>query len=392
MTESSNWSAPAELGQLERRAWMVGGAGVVLSLLGALLDLDQFLHSYLVAWLLWAGVAFGCFAIMVLHHLSGGGWGLMLRRLLEAAAKTIPILGVLFIPVMLGLPSLYRWARPENVVGSEIMEHKAAYLNAPFFIGRAILYFALLGGLAWLLSRLSLRQDRTGEPGLYRRMQTLSGPSLGLYVLVATFASVDWIMSLDPMWYSSLFGVYFVGGQAVSAFAFVIPVALWLSQREPMSRAFRQKHFHDYGKLLLAFVMLWAYFALSQLLIIWSANLAEEVTWYLDRVYGGWKYLGILLAVVHFFVPFLMLLSRDLKRDARRLTVVALLLLAMRWIDLYWQIGPIFHHEGFTLHWLDATTVVGLGGVWFALVLRFLGQHPLLPLNDPYLDEALPGE
>jgi len=392
VSDSSNWSAPAELGQLERRAWMVGGIGVVLSILGALLDLDQFLHSYLVAWLLWLGVAFGCFAVMVLHHLSRGGWGLMIRRVLEAAAKTIPLLGLLFIPVLLGLSSIYSWARPENVIGNPMMEHKAAYLNAPFFIGRAVLYFALLGGLAWLLSSRSLRQDRTGDAKLFRHMQNISGPSLGLYVLVATFASVDWIMSLDPMWYSSLFGVYFVGGHGVSAFAFVIPVALWLSQREPMSKAFQQRHFHDYGKLLLAFTMLWAYFALSQLLIIWSANLAEEVTWYLERVYGGWKYLGILLGLVHFFVPFLLLLSRNLKRDAKRLTWVAVLLLVMRWVDLYWQVGPVFHHEGFTLHWLDLATVVGVGGIWFASFLRLLGKHPLLPVNDPYLEEALPSE
>jgi hypothetical protein len=392
VSDSSNWSAPAELGQLERRAWMIGGIGVVLSILGAVLDHDQFLHSYLVAWLLWLGVAFGCFAVMVLHHLSRGAWGLMIRRVLEAAAKTIPLLGLLFIPVLLGLSSIYSWARPENVVGNPMMEHKAAYLNAPFFIGRTVLYFALLGGLAWLLGRQSLRQDRTGDAKLFRRMQNISGPSLGLYVLVATFASVDWIMSLDPMWYSSLFGVYFVGGHGVSAFAFLIPVALWLSQREPMSKAFQQKHFHDYGKLLLAFTMLWAYFALSQLLIIWSANLAEEVTWYLDRVYGGWKYLGILLALVHFFMPFLLLLSRNLKRDARRLTWVAVLLLVMRWVDLYWQVGPVFHHEGFTLHWLDLATVIGVGGIWFASFLRLLGKHPLLPVNDPYLEEALPSE
>jgi hypothetical protein len=392
LSDSSNWSAPAELGQLERRAWLIGGAALALSIVGALLDRDQFVHSYLVAWLLWVGVAFGCFAVMALHHMSRGAWGLMIRRVLESVTKTIPLLGVLSLPVLLSLPSIYKWARPEEVAGNPILEQKIAYLNQPFFIGRTVFYFALLGGLGWLLTKRSLKQDRTGDPALFRRMQTIAGPSLGLYVLVATFASIDWIMSLDPLWYSSLFGVYFVGGHGVSAFAFVIPVALWLSQREPMSRAFRQRHFHDYGKLLLAFVMLWAYFALSQLLIIWSGNVAEFAPWYLERVHGGWKYLGILLGVVHFFFPFLLLLSRDLKRDARRLAIVALLLLVMRWVDLYWQVGPAFHHEGFTLHWLDATTVIGLGGVWFAVVLRLLAKHPLVPINDPYLEEALPGE
>ena len=392
MSARPDWSAPADLAQLEHRCWKIGGAGLAISVLGALLDRTQFLQSYLVAWLLWAGVAFGCFALMSLHHLSGGAWGLMVRRVLEAAARTIPILGVLFIPVFLGLSHIYPWAQPEILAGNELIARKAGYLNEPFFIARTIGYITILGGLTWLITRLSLRQDQTGDSSLTRRMQILAGPGLGIYVLVATLASVDWIMSLDPLWYSSIFGVYFLGGHVVSAFAFVIPVALWLRSREPMSRAFSPRHFHDYGKLLFAFVMLWAYFALSQLLIIWSGNLAEEVTWYVERITGGWKTVGILLAVLHFALPFVLLLSRNLKRDARRLAIVACLLLGMRWVDLYWQAGPTFHHDGFALHWLDLTTVVGLGGIWVALVFRGLGRHALVPINDPALQKALHGE
>lgn len=386
---ASEWAAPAEVGRLERRAWMVGGAGVLLSALGALLDLDRFLQAWLVAWLLWIGVAFGCFAVLALHHLSRGAWGLMIRRPLEAAARTLPMLGLLFLPIAIFPGRLYPWAQPEMVAANELLAHKTAWLNQPFFIARTALYVLLIGGLAFLLSRLSRRQDETADTDLFRRMQTISGPALGLYALVATLASVDWIMSLDPLWYSSLFGVYFIGGQAVSAFAFVVPAALWLAGREPMSRALRPRHFHDYGKLLLAFVMLWAYFAMSQLLIIWSGNLAEEVTWYLERVHGSWKLVAIVLGVFHFALPFLLLLSRDLKRDARRLATVAVLLLVMRWVDLYWQVAPTFHHEGLAPHWLDLTAVVGLGGVFLALVLRRLAARPLLPIHDPYLEEAL---
>jgi hypothetical protein len=167
-------------------------------------------------------------------------------------------------------------------------------------------------------------------------------------------------MSLDPHWYSSLFGVYFLGGQAIAALAFVIPVALYLSRREPMSGAFKAVHFHDYGKLLLAFVMLWTYFALSQLLIIWSADLPEEITWYLERAQGGWKWISILLVLFHFLLPFLLLLSRDLKRNAQTLTRVAVLLLVMRWFDIYWLAAPSWQHGHLSFHWLDLATLVGV--------------------------------
>ncbi len=388
----ARWAAPAELAQLERRFWMVGGAGAALSILGALLDRAQFFQSYLVSWLLWAGVALGCFAIMALHHLSRGAWGLMIRRVLEAATRTLPLLALLFVPILFGLAHIYPWADPEAIAAGKYLQQRTGYLQPAFFALRALGYLALLGGLGWLTCRWSVRQDSSGDAALHKKMRGLAGPSLGIYVLVVTLAAVDWIMSLDPHWYSSLFGVYFLGGHAVSAFAFVIPVALWLARREPMSGAFTEKHFHDYGKLLFAFVMLWAYFAVSQLLIIWSGNLAEEVTWYLERVAGGWKVVGILLGLMHFALPFLLLLSRDLKRDAKRLAMVAGLLLVMRWVDLYWQVGPAFHHHGFSLHWLDLTTLAGLGGLWLATVLNLLGRHALVPVNDPYLHEALPGD
>ncbi len=392
MSEHSSWGAPRELAALERRAWLIGAAGLVVTVLGALIDRTQFTQSYLVAWLLWTGTAIGCFAILCLQHLSGGQWGIMARRILEAAAKTIPIMGLLFVPVLLGLVHVYPWADPEVAESTYAIQKKAGYLNPSAFIARFVGYFVLLGGLSWLICRMSLQQDATGRNRYFRRMQRLAGPSLGLYVLIATLASVDWIMSADPAWYSSLFGVYFVGGHAVSAFAFLIPLALWLARREPMSRVFTKRHFHDYGKLLFAFVMLWAYFAVSQLLIIWSGDLAEEVTWYVHRTQGGWKTLSVVLALFHFALPFLVLLSRDIKRNGSRLATIALLLLAMRWVDLYWQLGPTFHHEGFAIHWLDLTTVVGLGGVWLALVLRTLGRHALLPVNDPNLGEVLPSD
>jgi hypothetical protein len=392
MSEARDWAPPlAELDRLAKRSWQIGALGAAACALGAWLDPDRFARSYLVAWLLWLGIALGCLAILCLHHLTRGAWGLMIRRVLEAASRTLPYLAVLFTPVLLYLPRIYGWANPERA--AEMTGGKATYLTPLLFSIRFILYFAVWTAIAYGLSAMSRRQDETGDPGLFRRMQVVAAPALGLYALTATFASVDWLMSLDPDWYSSIFGAYFIGGQAVSAFAFIVPVAVWLRQREPMSKAFRPNDFQDYGKLMLAFVMLWAYFAVSQLLIIWSGNLAEEVTWYVARVRGYWKLASIALGLGHFALPFALLLSRDLKRS-RRLIWVALFLLVMRWFDLFWQTFPAFagptgEGSGFLFHWLDLATVVAVGGVWFALFARQLAQRPLLPINDPFLPEAL---
>jgi hypothetical protein len=336
-THERSFSPPADLDGLQSKAWIVGAVGAVASLGGWFLNPTQFYRSYLVSWIFWLGVAAGCLAILMLHHLSRGAWGLMTRRVLEAAARTLPFLAILFIPIVLGLEEIYLWARPE-AAADELIQQKAIYLNPTAFVLRTAVYLGVWSLFAYGLSSLSLRQDRTGDTALFRRMQMISAPGLGIFCLLVTFAAVDWVMSLDPHWYSSLFGVYFLGGQAIAAMAFVILVAIYLAQREPMSGAFKAAHFHDYGKLLLAFVMLWTYFAISQLLIIWSADLPEEITWYLERAHGGWKWVSILLVLFHFLLPFLLLLSRDLKRNARTLGKVALLLLAMRWFDVYW--GP----------------------------------------------------
>ncbi len=390
-THQRSFPPPADLDALQSNAWIVGGVGVTASLAGWWLDPTQFYRSYLVSWIFWLSVAAGCLAILMLHHLSRGAWGVMIRRVLEAAARTLPFLAILFIPIVLGLEEIYVWARPE-AAADELIQHKATYLNPTAFVFRSVVYLGVWSLFAYGLSRLSYRQDRTGDPTLFRRMQVISAPGLGIYCLLTTFAAVDWLMSLDPHWYSSLFGVYLLGGQGIAALAFVILVALYLAQREPMSDALNATHFHDYGKLLLAFVMLWTYFAISQLLIIWSADLPEEITWYLERAHGGWKWVSILLVLFHFLLPFLLLLSRDLKRNAPTLGKVALLLLAMRWFDLYWLAAPSFEHGRFSLHWLDLATLVGLGGIWLALFIGQLKTRSLVPVNDPFLAEALDNE
>lgn len=382
------YEPPGDLERLQRRGWIFAAVGVVASLAGWYLDPTQFFHSYLVAWLFWLGIALGSLAILMLHHLTRGAWGLMVRRPLEAATRTLPALAILFLPIVLGMQEIFPWARPEAAT-DELIQQKAAYLNPTAFTLRGFLYLAIWSLFAFILSWLSLRQDRTAELGLFQRMKVVAAPGLAIYCLLATFASVDWLMSLDPHWYSSLFGVYFIVGQGLTALAFLIVIAVYLSQRPPMEGVMKPVHFHDYGKLMLAFVMIWAYIAVSQLLIIYSANLPEEVGWYLERSHGPWLYVSIALALFHFLLPFLLLLSRDLKRNARLLSRVALFVLLMRFVDLYWMAAPSFGHAGLAFHWLDLATFVAVGGLWFALFIGQLKRRPLLPINDPFLEEAL---
>ncbi len=243
--------------------------------------------------------------------------------------------------------------------------------------------------MAFLISGLSRRQDRGDDPGITRRMQLFAGPGLAAYCLAVTFASVDWLMSLQRGWYSTIYGVYLMGSQGLSALAFLIVFGLWLVRREPMDRVLHPRIFHDYGKLMLAFVMLWAYFCFSQFLIMWSGNIPEETHFYLRRFHGGWGAVGLALVIFHFALPFALLLSRDLKRDAGRLAWVAMLMLVMRWVDLLWQVEPAFETQTPALYWMYLAAPVAVGGLWLAYFLRELRSRPLLPVNDPYLPEAL---
>jgi len=379
-------SPPAE--KLRVRSLWVGLAGLALCAAGAVLSLEQFFRAYLFAYLFWLGVALGCLAIVMIHHVTGGAWGLVIRRLLESGTRTIPVMALLFIPLVFGLETLYLWARPEEVAADELLLHKASYLNKPFFLLRAAAYFAVWIALAHQLNKWSRQQDATGDERLVRRFQVLSAAGLLLFVLTMSFASVDWIMSLEPHWFSTIFGVLIMAGQAVSAFCFVIAVAILLSRTGALS-VLTPAHLHDLGKLLFAFVMVWAYFALSQFLIIWSANLPEEIPWYLKRMTGGWEWVGLAIILMHFALPFLVLLSRGVKRNANRLARVALLVFLMRVVDLYWMMAPAYEEGRLRLHWIDLAAVIGVGGVWVHLFLRQLGKMPLLPQRDPYLEEAL---
>jgi hypothetical protein len=268
---------------------------------------------------------------------------------------------------------------------------KAPYLNVPFFIARAVVYFTIWIGCSWLLNSWSAAQDR-GEiamtPADSRRFRAVSAPGLLVYVLTMTFAATDWIMSLDPHWFSTIFGFILVAGQGLAGFALVIVVLAMLTDVEPFATYLNKRHFLDFGKLLLAFVMLWAYFSFSQFLIIWAGNLPEEIPFFLERLRGGWQYVSAVILLGHFALPFVLLLSRDLKRRPRLLAQVAVVVLLMRFVDIMWLVEPMFGHQRLPIHWMDVALPAGLVGVWFFLFARQLRSRPLLPLNDPFFKEA----
>jgi hypothetical protein len=389
--------APPEIDRLSKRALYIGIAALALSAIWAVFNAEQFFRSYLLAYVFWIGIALGCLAILMVQHMSGGAWGIVIRRVLEAATRTFLPMALLFIPLAIGLKFIYTWANPEAAAGNEVLErllkHKEPYLNVWFFRGRVVFYFLVWIGVTYFLNKWSLEQDRTGDSRITRKMQNLSGPGLVLYGLTVTFASIDWVMSLEPEWFSTIFGILFMGGQGVSAMAFVIAVLILLKNRKPFSEIIAPRHFHDLGKLLLAFIMLWAYFNFSQFLIIWSGNLPEEIPWYLRRLQGPFKWIGLILVIFHFALPFLMLLSRDLKRSGRHLAMVAIVVIFVRLVDLYWLIAPEFHHGEFHLHLLDILAPIGVGGIWLWFFCRELKSRPLLPVGDPELEGAIgPGE
>jgi len=401
MTQTT-YDVPADLVAHSRPALMVGVAGFALCGLGFAMDREQFFRAYLIGYIFWLGVPLGSMGLMMVHHLSGGAWGVVIRRIFEASSRTLPLLAILFLPIVFGMHSLYPWTDEAYVANDHILREKALYLNRPFFLARAVVYFASWIGLATLLSQWSLQQDG-GDRTAARKMQFLSGGGLVLYGLTITFAAVDWVMSLDPHWFSTMTGFLFMGGQGLIALAFVVIVATTLARRAPMDHVFKAVHFHDLGKLMLAFVMLWAYLNFSQFLIIYSGNLAEEVPYYVWRLQGGWQYVALVLVALHFALPFSMLLSRDLKRNASRLIAVASLVIVMRLLDYIFFVSPEFSTAGANLHaghreeaavtaffhWLDLAVPVGIGGVWVAFFLRQLASRPLLPLQEPDLARAL---
>jgi hypothetical protein len=387
-TETADQAIP-ELAHRQRQLFTAGAAGAVVSLVGLFVNPAQFFQSYLMAYMFVLGIALGCLALGMVHQLSGGAWGVVVRRPIGAATRTLPVLTVLFLPIALGMRHLYLWTDPVLVARDEVLQHKQLYLNTPFFLVRAAIYFAVWNAVTYFLNAWSLEQDETGDPRLARRMQMLSAGGLLAYGLTITFASFDWLMSLEPHWFSTIYGVLILGGQGLSAIAFLIVVLVWLSRRKPLEGIVAPAHFHDLGNLMLAFVMLWAYFSFSQYLIIWSGNLPEEISWYLHRLQTGWRFVGLTLILFHFAAPFCLLLSRAMKREAGMLLKVATGVLIVRLVDLFWLIAPEFHTRGISVSWLDVMLPASLFTVWLGCFVWQLRGRAILPVHDPQFDEAL---
>jgi hypothetical protein len=389
---STTHAVPAQVDRLQKGALAAAVVGVVACAGLGLMSPAQFFRSYLVAYLFWSNVAVGCLSLALIHNLTGGFWGQVVRRLLEAGTRTLILLPVLFVPVGLGLGVLYPWARPE-AASDALLQHKALYLNVPFFLGRAVFYFAVWIGLAFFVNRWSLQLDAGPNLKLERKLRGIGGGGLVLMGLTITFASVDWAMSLDPHWFSTIYGVLFMIGQALAALTFCIILMAFLIEEKPFAGVVEPSHVHDLGKLMLAFTMLWAYMHLSQFLITWSGNLPEEIPFYLRRSQGGWQYLAQIIVLFHFALPFLMLLSRDLKRNVNTLAMIAGLVFVLRFADLYWLIAPdLAGHEQAAhlgMRLLDVAALLAVGGIWLGFFAWQLKDRPLLPVGDPEIRELM---
>jgi len=374
-----------KLNQARVIALALGGIGLALCAIGATADPTQFYRSYLFAYLYWMGIGLGCLGIVMLHHMVGGRWGFLIRRLLESGSRTILFLAVLFIPLIVGMSHLYSWMQPHALAGET--SFKQFYLNPSFFLARVAIYFGIWLLLSYLLNKWSAQQDRTADPGMMHKMNALSAPGLVVFCLTVTFAAVDWILSLEPHWFSTIYGMLYIIIQLLAAMSFVIVIVMLLS--DTVQFFYTPDQLNDLGNLLLTLVMLWAYMSFSQFLIIWSGNLQEEIPWYLKRATGGWAYLAVTLMILHFVAPFFLLLLRRVKRRVKALAAVASLLLVMSAADLYWLVVPAFGESGPTLHWMDLAAIAGIGGLWIAVFLSQLKRLPLLPLHDPRFEGVL---
>lgn len=370
---------------------LVGLVAGVLCLLAGWLAPKQFFPAYLVAYWFWLSISLGCLAINMIHHLTGGGWGIPIRRILESASSTLVVMAVLFLPILLGMQTLFVWSDPEVLAHDQILQKKVGYLNVGFFQLRAAIYFAIWI-LAMLLVNLWTSSPNLADQERRRRPLTLvSGPGLVLLGLSLTFASVDWAMSLEPHWFSSMWGVIFTGGAGVAGLSFTILVSAWQRRYPPSYNVLTTSRLHDLGNLLLAFVMFWSYVSFMQYLIMWSGNLPEETPWYVRRSGGGWQLVAIGLIALHFFVPFLLLLSRQTKRNMNWLVGVAILLLAMRLIDLYWVVVPTFS-ESLYLSWPILITPAAIGGFWVAMFAWRLSVRGTIPVYEPHEVEEVGDE
>ncbi len=371
----------------QKIALIIGVVGILALIAGFFLTSgEDFFSGYLVGWVFWVQVALGALVILMIQNTVGGRWGLVIQRVVEAATQTLPLMAILFLVILAGIPHLYEWAHADVVAHDELLLAKAPYLNVPFYIVRSVIYFAIWIGIAYLLRKWSLQLDNDPDnAALRKKMRNLSAPGILIFGLTVTFASVDWMMSIEPHWYSTIYGIMFGVGAMAAGFAFSIIVLMGMLKFKPWSGIIQTIDVSDLGNWLLASIMLWAYVAFSQFLIIWSANLPEETTWYLARTQGGWQWVAIINVFLHFFLPFFFLLVRGTKRAPGRLKKIACLVLIMRFVDLIWLIYPAFSPGKLAFPWVSVAALLGVGGLFLAIFFRQLAKVSVPPLYDSRL-------
>jgi hypothetical protein len=348
---------------------------------------QHFFQSYIFAYIFWFAIAMGSLSLLMIHHMTGGWWGNSLRRIFEASSRTIWFLAILFIPVLVvgTSPSqqVYPWTQPDRIPNDVLSHFKHVYLQRGFFTVRAVIYFAIWITIAYFLNKWSAEQDRTGDPILKERMTQLSAPGLVIYALTISGAVIDWVMSLEPDWFSTIYGMIFMVIGLLTGMAFSVVVLRRLFDYEPLKDSVEPKRFIDIGNLMLAFTILLTYTSFSQFLIIWSGNLKNEIPWYMVRAFGGWGFIAAMLLLFHFFIPFFLLLQRKIKRRLRTLAMVSAWFLVISLLDVYWIVVPAYEQSGPRFRFLDVFAVIGIGGLWVAAFYGQLKKLPLLPLHDP---------
>jgi len=383
--------APPIVRVYQRRFLIAGVVASVIVIIGGFFQPRVFFRGYLISFMDWLGVALGSMVILMLRHLTKGGWGMIIRRIQGAAMRTIPLMTVFFIPLIFGARYLYIWTQPDKVSDPHLRKHLeevSSYLSLKGFVLRALVYFAIWNLLSYLLTKWSKEQDTPPVRDNSQRFKILSGPGIILYGFTISFAAIDWVMSLDPSWFSTIYPLIILIGEVLSAFCFAIVVERVLFNYRPMSELLKPEYVHDHGKFMLTFIMVWAYFSFSQWLIIWAGDLPEEISFYLRRINGGWGWVAIALVLFHFAIPFILLLSRPFKRDITRLVWLAVWMLFMRYVDLFWLAEANFS-ETFTVTWADIAVPIAMGCLWLAYFCRNLSSMPLVPAYDSFASEVL---
>jgi hypothetical protein len=370
-------------------ALMVGSVGLIGCFIGFRTGRDQFFHSYLTAYIFWVSIGLGALFFILLHHLVDATWSVILRRLAESVMVTLPIMVVFFLPVLFGLHDLYHWSHADAVAEDVLLQKKSPFLNQNFFIIRAAVYFTIWYLLGRNLYKTSLLQDKAPSQNIIERMRAVSGPGMLLFALSITFAAFDWLMSLDPHWYSTIFGVYFFAGCLLSILAFITLIVVFLRRNGILHEEITVEHFHDLGKLMFAFTVFWAYIAFSQYFLIWYGNIPEETVWYLHRWEGNWKCLSLIIVFGHFVIPFGVLLSRVPKRNVTVMAIMSIWILAIHWVDLYWLVLPNLHKHHFHFSWMDLVTFLGVGGIFLFFFWKRFSSQPIIPVKDPKLQASI---